>query len=421
MKSFRTLYFAYVISILMLCCWGAHAWFTWAFENYSVLLGVLTIISGICWLYRVQNGIPLRKNIGVWLALLMVVLARMLESGGGIHPKDIYLGLVLFYPLWIILSDQDGTASVLDTVDKILAVVLIPGILLHVVMLVVGKLPSVVIRNSQSILYEFYNYGVLLKSCTEYEESGIRFQSWFLEPGYCGTLLAFLLYAARYDWKKWQNVVILIALFFTLSLAGIVATVVGYVLYSWSCRKSIAIYIVGVLLLGIVWIVGRTYNSGDNVLNQMVLERFLPDEDTGDSRNRRNSEAADLLFAHMFTTGEWLHGVGAQQVDNQNGESLTSEVVDYTNQIRGAGYKMYMIYHGVLSVIVAFLIYLFLGPAQVGWSNRYIWGFVILIVLIFIPTSYPLSHSWLVPFTLAAASEGSHHDPSPDGEGREEF
>lgn len=399
----RSLYYAYVLSLLLLLSWGAHAWFTWRMDgDYNILMLVLLgLVNSFAWLHRIKNNVRLTFHPLVLLALIALIATRCLHSGGGFHPKDIVVGALMAYPLWVVMSDEEHSEEVLTGVIKMMAVLLVPGIALHLIMLVTGILPSVIVRYPYSVLYAFYNYGVLLKSATEYEASGIRFQSVFLEPGYCGTLLAFLLHAARYDFKKRENVVLLISLFLSLSLAGILTFVIGYVLNGWAERKNMAVYFVFALVIGAVVLFGLNYNQGDNVVNEMVLSRLMPNEDEENTRNQRNSIGADIYFEHLFETGEWWYGLGAERIAMINGEDMSTAEVSYGEDvIRGAGYKIYILNFGVRTLLIAFLIYLFTGPGWLGWTNRYAWSFLLLIILTFLPTSYPMSMSWMLPYML---------------------
>lgn len=370
-------------------------------DSYNILLAVLGSISAICWLYRVQNDIRLTFKPLVLLAWIAVIGLRSMHSGGGLHPKDMLLGGLMAYPLWVVMSDEEHVEDVFVSLIKMLTMLLIPGIILHIVILAVGTLPSVIVRYPASVQYSFYNYGVLLKSATEYEASGIRFQSVFLEPGYCGTLLAFLLHAARYDFKRRENVVLLIGLLLSLSLAGILTFVVGYVLNGWAERRNMTIYFAFGIAIGAVVLFGLSYNEGNNVVNEMVLDRLMPSEDADDPKNRRNSIGADIYFDYILENGEWLYGLGEERIAGINGEDLGAAEVNYGEEvIRGAGYKIYILNFGVLTVLIALLIYLCTGPGWLGWTDRYAWSFLLLIIITFLPTSYPMSFSWMLPYML---------------------
>lgn len=402
MQGMRSLYYIYVLSLFLLLSWGAHAWYTWPMDgNFNILLLVLLLfVTTSSWLYRIKNNIKLNFHPALLLAWLALMEMRCLHSGGGLHPQDLFVGGLMAYPLWVVSSDEEHIEEVLSSVIKLLAVLLVLGIALHLVLLVIGIVPSKIIRYPSSVLYAFYNYGVLLKSATEYEASGIRFQSVFLEPGYCGTLLAFLLHAVRYDFKKRENVVLLISLFLSLSLAGIITFVTGYVLNGWAERKNMTAYFAFGIILGAIVLFGINYNQGDNVVNEMVLSRIMPDEEDS-QRNQRNSIGADIYFESLFETGEWLHGLGNERIAMINGEDLGTAEVSYGEDvIRGAGYKIFILKFGVLAVLVAFLFYLFVGPMWLGWTNRYAWSFLLLIIITFIPTSYPMSHSWTLPYVF---------------------
>lgn len=100
------------------------------------------------------------------------------------------------------------------------------------------------------------------------EDYQIRFCSIFLEPGYIGTLLSFLLYVGKFDFKKRYNLILLVALVLTISLAGFVISAMGWVFIKLQEGKPIKRLFYILAVLGCIYWGGISYNGGRNVLNE---------------------------------------------------------------------------------------------------------------------------------------------------------
>ena len=66
--------------------------------------------------------------------------------------------------------------------------------------------------------------------------------------------------------------------------------------------------------------------------------------------------------------------------------------------ISGAGYKIYILYYGMVGLILVFLFYLSVIPSHP--DKRYTISFFILISLCFMQRDYPFWYSWLFPYVV---------------------
>ena len=65
---------------------------------------------------------------------------------------------------------------------------------------------------------------------SSYHSLDIRFHAFFLEPGHLGVILAFFIFANQYDYRKESIIILSIILLFTMSLAGYILYLVGFIL-----------------------------------------------------------------------------------------------------------------------------------------------------------------------------------------------
>ena len=303
----------------------------------------------------------------------------------------------MFYPMLVLLCDKKNVYKILKIVRFVFSIVLIPSIILHIVFTLIGFPLSFLFVVEGNSFYTFYNYIILLKNISADGES-IRYTGFFLEPGYLATLCSFLLYVFKYDLKNKYNCVLFIALILSFSLAGYVATLFGWLFVLYSKGKNVIRLFYFFLLLYLLFLSFKGYNAGDNYINKYIYSRLEYDKDKGIKGNNRNSELADFYFYKMCEDGSILLGKGASGVKKTNGGGADSG--DYTNQIRGAGFKVYCIVNGCISAVCYMLFYLLLAIDGKKYGRKYRLLFFVLIVMIFMQASYPSSSSWLVPYIL---------------------
>lgn len=384
------------ISIVYLIFVGAHAWFTMN-QPFAFSLGISVVIFIISLLYKKTNKIRLTLSTSDVFAVIAFFIASLFASQ--ITRLESFITFVLrYFPILLLICDTSSAKNTLTFVSKFLAILFIPSIVLHLIFVVTSFPPSVLFTVEGNSLYLFYNYGILLKNIA-FEYEAVRFNSVFLEPGFLGTLCALLLYANRFQFKnKWWMYPIMIALLLSLSLAGYVTTLLGYIFYRYSQGLSIKKY-VGYFLVGsLAFFISSNYNDGENILNKYIFSRLEQDKEKGISGNNRNSELTDFYFEKVIENGDVYLGLGRDKITKVNGGGADDG--DYTNQIRGAGYKIFILYNGLFAAFFYLLFYYCVARTRGNLKMKYCIGFFLLILITFMQASYPDSYSWLVPYIL---------------------
>lgn len=392
--------FAFAVFLEMIS--GAYPWFFWDI-NTNYLFVLCTIIS---LLYVRKNKLKLNilSNYGLGFALMFM---GTLLNGNSYSINERLYQICSFIPMLVILSDKDNGEEIYSTIAKWLSYLLVPSILLHLVFLAIGfPLSIIIINKNVPDSYVFFNYFILLKNIVTPDSiDSIRFCSVFLEPGYLGTMLSFLLYVGRFNFEKKYNIVFLVALILTLSLAGFVIAALGWVLIKIQEGKSVKRLIQIVCVFGFIYYFGINYNGGNNIFNNLILSRLQYDEENGISGNNRNSHMTDDYFDYYMQNGDILFGVGKQEVRKINGGGAAG--ADFNDQIRGAGYKMFFITNGIVEAIVILFGYLMFVSTM---DRKYGYGFLLLIALTFVQAAYPLSTSWLIPFVFGCVLNSRYYE-----------
>lgn len=389
----------YRILILFYLCWGSHAWFTWwaDFTDKNMTIVVNIIFFLIAESYRRAKKIHLSKDNSVITAIIFLVLA-VITGTESFGPLLIPNTLFRFYPLYVLLSDKDNAPSILSFLVTSISVILVPGLVMHIIDLIEGMPMSIPSVYGDSYAYIFFNYGFMLKSIG-FEEGTGRFMSIFIEPGYLGILLAFLLYASRFDLKKTQTWILLGGLVFSFSLFGFVSSLIGYTFIRFSKNRAINKILLFVLLLVPIYFIGVSYNNGDNPVNKLIIERLQPDDEKGFTGNNRVGESFDYYFEQMVLDGSILTGMGNTKAEN---------VFADENGIHGAGYKRYCVINGALSALLFLLFYFFVAPRRNFEKNKvYLYGLLVMFILAFIIQATPLSTTWLTCYMLGYANDSN--------------
>ena len=380
----KNIKFLFNLSIFVLLCWGPHAWFTWQWDGMEnvAMMALYGLFALIAFAYMRAQKIEFKAKFTLILVFLLFLFGTYMSKIG---MTTIPLVFLQIFPLYVLLSDNEGIDEHVHFLNKALCVLFVPGLIIHVVFLLGASFPSVPIQYKDNLNYIFFNYFVDVVPVVN--EGTYRFQSVFLEPGYLGTLLAFMLYANRYDFKKWPVRIMVIALLFSFSLAGYITTVFGYLMCSYSQGKNSRRYISFVALLLVLYYGSQLYNDGDNTINNLIVERLQLDDEVGIAGNNRFAENTRNNFEYYMESGGLLFGV----------EGL--EESDYA----GAGYMRYFLAYGIISAVLFLIMYIILGRICV--NKKYAWGFIVLICITFLQAAYPSSYSWLIPFLLGLKYE----------------
>ena len=384
-------------AILFEILWGAQAWFTWWISDSRVLQYVVAfIIAFIAYKYKSRLKIRLNTSPTIMLAMLSYTIGVMFFNRGSI-PSLVEVAFTL-YTLWVVISDKENTKGHLQFVCKGLAIILIPGLILF---LGKGYIPTIglIIQKGDSGAYIFINQFFLIYRTVEWDSlSANRFHSVFLEPGYLGAMLSFMMFAVKYDFSKWYTKTLLVAQLISLSLAGYIITFVGYILYLLSEGRNLKKIILFAIFVPIVYIAAINYNNGNNYINDAIISRLQFDEEKGIEGNNRTGAGTDFYYNQAVENGDIWMGLGAERVKQINGGSSYS--AGYDDNIRGAGYKVFFVTNGVICAIFFLLFYIFIAKATAPSKMFIRTSFIFLIVLTFIQAAYPTSASWIYPFTL---------------------
>lgn len=388
----------YRLSILYLFFNGIHAWITWDIPFFSQYL----IISLICALYQNENKIYIKLNNRELLAFLILFVAYV-YVGRSAWKTYALRAVFQIYPLLVLYKDR-WLAETIQFVVKWFAILLIPSLIIYAISLVVKLPPVSTISNEASESYVYENYIFYIKSTANFDS--YRFNAFSLEAGYLGTSCAFLLYLLKYDFKPFYSKVILISLVLSFSLAGILIAILGYFILNIQNRRTVVRVFTGIVVLSAGVLFFQNYRNGDNIVNELIISRLEIDKDKGIKGNNRFSETADKYYDKLLRNGLIWTGFGGEYISKVN-HGATGKG-NFQDQIRGAGYKIFILYNGVIGALLCLLYYWFFIPQYPKQMKKYMIGFFALIFITSIQATYPFSYSWLIPYLCGSRIRIDH-------------
>lgn len=379
MKKKILAYWLFALGIFLLILKSMGAYFFW---NVSIgPMSLLVTLFGIIYTKTQKQIYNSRHFIPAFIFLVLYCIWDR-DIISQINIGNLMPCIPIYFVLTMPTKDKETLLAFCSG-----GLALISGIsLIAFIILFFTDLPNVgVISDEISESYTYTNYIILLKGAF-YD---IRFNAIFREPGHLAMIASYFLYANRYNMKKWYNIVLLIVIGFTLSLAGYVLTIIGYLFNLFLAGKFTKIVkrlipYIAIMLLAILGIM--SYNHGHNFVNELIITRLEYDEDKGVQGNNRVSNNTDAFITNMINNGSILTGIGREK------QSHLANI----GKVTGAGYKIHIIARGLIGTFLIFMFYYIL--ARNAPYRRFAYFMLLLYCISFWQRAYPIWPAWIIPF-----------------------
>jgi hypothetical protein len=372
------IYNLYKFSLLILFLQSMFAWFLW-----DQLILVLLISFSFTFFFVLTNkGILNFKKSYIIPIVLLGIIQLYVVRDMNVNALISALLRIFILSIVLILNDQIKI-DLLNYFTKAFAILLSISLFAWIIFLFGINLPYTH-ADFNAGQYWFNNYYFFLDNLSPFEIFR-RFSSVFLEPGQLGVITAFFLYANKFELKRKTVLIIFIATLFTLSLAAyllLLISVSAYVLIS--SRKPMWNFILWCLCLFSIYVYFSNLNNGANIVNNLILERlYIEDGDlTG---NNRFSSDMDRYFDSFVRSADFYTGIGAAKYQ-------------MLNLGPNAGYKVYIVNHGIIGTLFVFLLYLLVA---LNYKSKLSIIFLVVYILCFIQAAYPLWECELLIFITA--------------------
>jgi len=348
-----------------------RVWFFWLVPIPFLTSMLFIVISAFVVAVSPQLFFFNRKT--VFLFFFFYLMARFFGTRGNMNA---YLGMFLTsVSIFIFLGLKDEyKIDFLSFFTKVFAILMAISLSAWILVMLGVDLPSFTdtygfSERRNEAQYSYQNYYLFLIDFRFRDSIMLpRFNSVFLEPGYLSIILVILLYLQQFNMKNKYNIIMLVALFFTFSLAGWLLFMFVYIAYllrnSRFKIRTIFFIIIGFALFFTFFSI---YNDGDNLVNNYIFSRLKYDEETGTiSGYNRTGEDFEIWYADYFLKSDKiLFGLDMK--------AIFGETVN-------VGWKVYFVNYGLIGLSF-YLWFLLFGYLK--FQNYANFVFLILYILIF--------------------------------------
>lgn len=382
----KILYTLILLSFLL----SMRLWIGWEGRAYklNMFIGLFAL------LIMLIKHIPFSISKQNFITFIFIVIAHFFC---GYEPTSYTPFYFLPYFVIICLNDQDKILA-LNFITKWYGYLMIPSLIVYGLVSIID-LPNFGYQHASEADWAVANdYGVcknyIFYMQSKFGDYSTRFNGPFLEPGHLGMISAFLILANQFNFKKKGMWPILMALLFTLSLAGYALLIIGFLINIYYTGKIKAKYLfLCLLLLIIIYFGGKYYNGGDNILYEKIFSRLEYDQEKGLAGNNRVFGMIDIYYAALWADIDKLLW------------GYPKETMDWLadNGSRGTGYIMSMCRYGLVGTILSVIFYFLY--AVMNKYKKYAFCCLIFVLFMFWQRNNPFWTSWIICFIYGITNE----------------
>ena len=360
-----------------------NPWFMWPLGTYYVIISSFLLCLSMS-ISSIQKNTTLFGNEKYLIpTAIHIVLSYYLLWVNGGHLGGFVFNLFnisIFFTLFILNKEIFPTISSL--LCKVMAVLLFFSIIAYILFLLGFYFPY---RDAEFAdgFYSYKNYYFFMIDQRSVLEIFPRFHSVFLEPGHLGSACVLLLLTQYGNWKKWYNIILLVATIMTFSLAAYVLLTITIFLNLWLQGKQVMYKLITVILmLTIVTIASFYYKNGDNLLHDLIILR-LEVYDGEMVGNNRTTADFETEFDNYIISSDIL--TGRDMPKDMSGNS---------------GYKVFIYENGLIGLFLVLLLYV----CSMWYATNYkaLIATYIIAILAFVVRGYPLWYSNFIPLYIMA-------------------
>lgn len=373
---------AFQLGLFIAYLGSLYPWFMWGLSGYYVICAAMFLGGSMMMARTMETPFYTRHDFLLpMVAYAMLTFYQLVVNGNNINAYITNcFSLVVYFSLFVV--DRSELTRLADFLSKAMAMLLLVSMPFFFLYLLGFPLPHV---NAQYLdgYYSFDNYFFFLHDDRTLYYIIPRFQSVFLEPNHLGTATVLLLLTQCGKWKRWYNIVLLVATAISFSLGAYLLLTATIILHLWIRRK----HFIGKLLMVVVVLSGLViasfyYNEGDNLFHDLIVLRLDMDEGelSEDSRVTKDFETEYKSYL--------------QSADIFFGRDMGDQFE------KNSGYEVYIYENGVVGLFLFIMFYL-VSMRQYNDRRCFI-STMTIVTLAFIARGYPLWYNYYIPFYCMA-------------------
>lgn len=353
----------YTFCIFLMFLDAMYPWYMWENKVRMVTTLFTLLVSVYMGLIESVRFRLTRKHLLWSFFLLSSLFWNMVGGDGG------WKGYLVMFFIWMYLFslEIENKRFILRFITKWTACLILISLIFYLLFFAGFVLIQPSIISFDGDQYVCFNYYTFLQNA-KFVSDFFRFKSIFMEPGHMTMGVVPLIMANGFDMKnKYVRILVLCELF-TLSLAGYISLVVGYLLFNLSLRgfKNI---LMGICALGvIIFLVDMAGFS--EILDTAIFDRLVYKDGDIAGNNRVSAEFEKVYQSFIQTSKVWI------------GDSF----IDVTIHGGVSGYKKYLVQNGIIGVILLFAVY---GYNYLMCFKYKIGVFTLILFLLLFQNAYP--------------------------------
>lgn len=358
-----------------------HPWFMWPLDKfYMFISGAFVFLSMLCSNKLTKGIYSNRLAIAALVAYIILSYYQCIVNGDNVKGLFANIFRVITFA-GVLMLPHDRLEKIVEFLAKSMGLLLAVSLSGFLFILLGIHIPSAEV-DYQDGTYEYFNYYFFLVNINDFRGFP-RFSSVFIEPGYLGATVCFLLMNQKGKWKKWYNVMMIIAGIITFSLTFYILFVAICFMHLWLDRKAIIMKgaLLCLLVLGVVGL-SLVYNDGDNFVNDLILSRLEMNDGELEGNDR---EAADFegKFNRLISSSDIFFGRDVAELDWGN-----------------SGARVYVYDFGIVGLFLVMILYFY--TMITGSDRRAIICASVLSFLIFLTQGNPIWLCYYLPLYSAS-------------------
>ncbi len=361
-----------------------HPWFMWPVEQFMMPVGAMLCMMAIILTHTTDKPLFERQDFFYAFLLSSVVYVYcMMNTKVALGNIVLSISAIIAFYCLLRLSPRNAE-RLIDVIAMCYGILMIFSVGAFLAVILGFSIPFTD-AEYQDGNYHYLNYRFFMISILDMQEEMPRFCSYFIEPSHLGTTACFLLLTQWGKWRKWYNIPTMLAAFCSLSLAAYVIFPMIVMLGFWIDRKKILPKVAFLLGIIVVFFIGvMTYEGGDNVLYDRIVDR-LTIEDGGLKGNNRVDADFNNMLIDMLDSPDIFFGRDGTKLDWGN-----------------SGATVFLYDYGIVGMVLLLLMYI--SVFLLGSDKRRVISAAIIISLIFMVDGHALWICYFLPIYIAAVS-----------------
>ena len=305
-------------------------------------------------------------NIVIYPITAIVLLLYLISNTYVFHKfKEFIIPIFFLILLRLFISDYASTNSILGNILRIYVfttILLLNDAYKSKIFIYLTKAFAILVSISMLFwflkllgLYESYSYLSIGENTNSHLNHFFfltqnrfdfipRFMSVFLEPGHLGMIASFMLFGNSFKLKNKYVLLIFISTLLTFSLAAYLLCFISYAYLLSLKRYNLTRIFFFTLIFAFLYVIIINYNNGNNVFNNLLIDRLIFDGEQISGWNRFTDDFNDY-YNNFITSPESFFGIGQTEFVNLFPERVS------------IGYKTYIVAHGFFGLLILIAFY----------------------------------------------------------------